>query len=111
MGLLSTLLWPTLVAAAPLGAIGGLLRLRPVTRSAGWMALATVVVGVVGCASTGLAVLLCANSLAAGMPANEPKCVTGAAVFFPLGMAFTFAAVGYGTVRIILRSVEQWKRA
>lgn len=111
MGVLSTLLWPTLVAAAPLGAIGGLLRLRPVTRSAGWLALATVLVGVVGCVSTGLAVLLCANSLAEGMPAQAPKCVTGAAVFLPLGLAFTCAAVCGGGVRTILRVVEQWKRA
>jgi hypothetical protein len=34
-GLFSTLLVPTLMAAAPVGAIGGLLRLRPFTRSAG----------------------------------------------------------------------------
>ena len=111
MGLLSTLLWPTLVAASPLGALGGLLRLRPVTQSAGWMAVATVVVGVFGCASTGLAVLLCANSLAEGMPAGGPKCVTGAAVFLPLGLAFTCGAVGWGAVRTMLRVVEHWKRA
>jgi hypothetical protein len=111
MGLLSTLLWPTLVAAAPVGAMGGLLRLRPLTRSAGWMAVATALVGVVGCASTGLAVLLCATSLGEGMPAEEAKCVTGAAVFLPLGLVLTCAAVGWGAVRTMLRVVEQWKRA
>ena len=111
MGLLSTLLWPTLVAAAPLGAIGGLLRLRPLTRSVGWLAVATVVVGVLGCASTALAVFLCANSLAQGMSAQEPRCVTGAAVFLPLGLACTCAAVGYGAVRTILRVRAQGKRA
>ena len=68
MGLFLTLFLPTLVAAVPLGAIVGLLRLRPVAQSAGWMAGATVTAGVLGCASTGLAVLVCASSLAAGMP-------------------------------------------
>ena len=109
MGLFLTLVLPFLVALAPLGIIVGLLRLRQVAQSAGWMAGATVVVGVLGCASTWLAVLVCANSLAAGMP-EGPKCVTGAAIFLFVGLAFTVAAVVYGAVHTIYRVVEQWKR-
>ena len=111
MGLFFTLFLPTLVAAVPLGAIVWLLRLRPVAQSAGWMAGATVAAGVLGCASTGLAVLVCANSLAAGMPAEGPKCVTGAAAFLFVGLAFTVAAVGYGAVHTLCRTVEQSRRA
>lgn len=110
MGLFLTLFLPTLVAAVPLGTIVGLLRLRPVAQSAGWMAGATVAAGVLGCASTWLAVLLCASSLDAGMP-EGPKCVTGAAVFLFVGLAFMVAAVVYGAVHTLYRAVEQWKRA
>ena len=110
MGLFLTLFLPTLVAAVPLGAIVGLLRLRPVAQSAGWMAGATVAAGVLGCASTGLAVLVCTNSLAAGMP-EGPKCVTGAAAFLFVGLAFTVAAVGYGAGHTLYRAVEQWRCA
>ena len=74
------------------------------------MAGATVAAGVLGCASTGLAVLVCANSLAAGMP-EGPKCVTGAAAFLLVGLAFTVAAVGYGAVHTLYRAVEQWRSA
>lgn len=109
MGILSTLLWPTLVAAAPLGVVGGLLRLRPVKRSAGGMALATLAGGLLGCVSTALSILLCAKGLAAEMPAGAPKCVSGAAVFLPLGLACTCAALCWGLVRTIGRVVEQRK--
>ena len=99
------------MAAVPLGAIVGLLRLRPVAQSAGWMAGATVAAGALGCASTGLAVLVCGSGLAAGMPAGGPKCVTGATTFLFVGLAFTVAAMGYGAVHTLCRAVEQWKRA
>lgn len=110
MGMLSILLWPTFVAAAPLGLIGGLLSLRPVRRSAGWLALATLVTGVLGCASTGLAVLLCANRLAEAMTGGGPKCVTGAAVFLPVGVGSTGVALCLGGGVTLWRVLEHWKR-
>ena len=111
MGLFLTLFLPTRVAAVPLGTIVGLLRLRPVAQSTGWMAGATVAAGVLGCASTGLAVLVCANGLATGRPAEGPQCgITGAAAFLFVGLAFTVAAVGYGAVHTLCHAVEQWRR-
>ena len=110
MGLFLTLFLPTLVAASPLGAIVWLSSLRPVAQSAGWMAGATVATGALGCASSWLALLVCANGLAAGMPAEGPKCVIGAAIFLFVGLAFTVAAVVYGAVHTLHRAIEQWKR-
>ena len=93
-----------------MGLVGGLLSWRPVRRSAGWLALATLAMGVLGCASTGLAVLLCANHLAEAMAGGGPKCVTGAAVFLPIGLGFTGMALCLGGGMTLWRVVEQWKR-
>lgn len=111
MGILSTLLWPTLISAAPLGAIGGLLHLRTVRRSAGRTALVTLVSGLLGCVSTALSVLLCATSLAEGMPGQGSRCVSGAAVFFLLGVACTCAALCRGLCQTFSRVVAQRQRA
>jgi hypothetical protein len=109
MGLLSTLLLPTLVAAAPLLALVGITQLRPVKRSASLTALTTLGGGLMGCTCTVLAIVLCANSLAQGMPANEPKCVTGAAVFLPIGVIFTLLALVTGICLTISRVLHKQK--
>jgi hypothetical protein len=107
MELLSTLLLPTLVAAAPLLALLGVTRLRPVRESASLTALTTLGGGLMGCACTAMAIVLCANGLAQGMPANEPKCVTGAAVFLPIGVIFTVLALVTGIYLTISRAIHR----
>ncbi|PJJ60645.1 hypothetical protein CLV45_2074 [Hymenobacter chitinivorans DSM 11115] len=105
MGLLLTLLLPTLVAAFPLVGIITTNRLRPIRQSALLTGLNTVAWGIIGCVSTALAVMLCANGLAQGMPAGEAKCVTGAAVFLPVGGLFTLLALLTGVALTISRAI------
>lgn len=107
MGLLSTLMVPTLVAAIPLVVLVAVLWLRPVKRSVALTAAATVGVGLLGGACTVLAIGLCAHFLAQGMPANEPKCVTGAAVFLPFGAMVTLLALLLGISVTISRAVHK----
>ncbi|WP_157807407.1 hypothetical protein [Hymenobacter chitinivorans] len=49
--------------------------------------------------------MLCANGLAQGMPAGEAKCVTGAAVFLPVGGLFTLLALLTGVALTISRAI------
>ena len=107
MGLLSTLTLPTLVAATPFLAFIAVLWLYPVKQSAALTAAATVGVGLLGGACTVLAIGLCAHFLAQGMPANEPNCVTGAAVFLPIGAIFTLLALLLGIGVTIRRATHK----
>ena len=51
-----------------------------------------------------------ANRLAEAMAGGGPKCVTGAAVFLPVGLGFTGVALCLGGGMTLWRVVEQWKR-
>ena len=48
--------------------------------------------------------------LAEAMAGGGPKCVTGAAVFLPVGLGFTGVALGLGGGMTLWRVVKQWKR-
>ena len=91
-----TLLVPLVVASLPFLTFTGLSRLRLVRASTLLLGLATLGSVLIGCLSSGLAVLLCANALADGMHGNGPKCVIGAVIFFPIGGFFSLLTLLIG---------------
>jgi hypothetical protein len=99
-----TLLLALFIAASPLLGVVPLLNLPWDKQSAWCTAFATLGVGLLGGGSALLAVFICASGLVRAMPGDGPKCVTGAAVFFPVGVLFTFIAFLIG-LRFTLRRI------
>lgn len=98
--------FPGLVALTPIFALVALTRLRVIRESARWLALATVSSGLLGYYSSWLSVFVCAGALARSMPGDGPKCVTGAALFLPIGLFVTLLTLLTGlvmTIRCFLR--------
>lgn len=96
-GIISLLL-PLIVSAFPLLTFTGLSRLKSVADSAPMLALSTLGSVLIGCLSSGLAVLLSAGLLAHGMKGDGPKCVTGAVMYMMIGGFFTLMTllIGFG---------------
>jgi len=99
------------VAAVPLIGLIAVSQLDSVKYSASSTALATFGAGLTGCASTILAIFICAAGLAQSMQGEGPKCVTGAAVFLPVGAIFTMVALLVGVCLTISRAIQKQKLA
>ncbi len=109
MGVLLTLLVPAVVAAAPLIGLLAVSWLPVLKSSASLTALVTLGAAFAGCVSTMLAMFICAVGLARGMQGQGPECVTGAAVFLPIGALFTLAALLVGGCLAVSRAVHKQK--
>ena len=110
---LFTFVVPLVVAALPLLIVIRLAKLQQV-RGSVWLLAASTVVGTgVGFLTSGLAVLICGNALAYGMPGDGAKCVTGAAIFLPIGILFTILAFLMGlylTGAVVVKMVNESAR-
>lgn len=91
-----TLVVPLAVTSLPLLVFIRISRLQIIRSSTPLLGLAILGSLLIGYLSSGLAVLLCANALSAGMHSSGPSCVTGAIIFFPIGGLFSLATLLLG---------------
>lgn len=102
-----SLVLPLVVSAFPLLTFTGLSHFKAVDESAPMLALSTLGSVLIGCFSSGLAVLLSAGLLAYGMKGDGPKCVTGAVMYFMIGGFFTLLTLLIGLCMAASRALHK----
>ena len=89
MTILSALLLPLLITGLPLILIWALNKVGFIKGSFELTLIAMVISVAIGFATPLYAVMTCAQGLSQSLPADQPKCLTGAAMFFPSGILMT----------------------
>lgn len=89
---------PFLIAACPLIAFLFLRRLRVIRKSFALTLVTTLLTTALSLGTTFLSIVFCANAMAAKMPDDGAKCVTGAVMFLPIGLVLTVITFLIGLV-------------
>ena len=92
MTIINAFLIPLLITGFPVILIWTLNKVAFIKTSFELTFIATIVSVAIGFATPFYAVMTCAQGLSQSMPDDQPKCVTGAAMFFPIGILVTFWA-------------------
>jgi hypothetical protein len=96
MTLINTLLLPLIISGLPLILILTLNRVKYINKSF-VLTLMTIIIAVcIGFITPIYACIACANGLIQNLADNQPKCVTGAAIFLPIGVLMTISAFAMG---------------
>lgn len=96
MTLINTFLVPLIISGIPLIAILTLSSIKNIKKSFVLTAITTIMAVFIGFATPVYACLVSAKGLLQNQPVNQSSCVTGAAIFFPIGVMITISALALG---------------
>lgn len=87
---------PLVIAGLPLIMIFTLDKIKFINQSFVLTLITLIVAVLTGFATPIYACLVCAKGLMQNQPGNQSNCVTGAAIFFPIGVVLTISAFALG---------------
>ncbi|QMU29768.1 hypothetical protein [Adhaeribacter radiodurans] len=96
MTLINTLLVPLIISGLPLISILTLSRIKNIKESFVLTAITTIIAVLIGFATPIYACLVSAKGLLQNQSVNQSNCVTGSAIFLPIGVLMTISALVLG---------------